>query len=82
MQFYVVYIREAHAIDSDSPLGGEGMPIFEDPSADSVCHSRGGAAKLRNAVFPVPSVERQTTLSAPTRATRSWASTSLARARS
>ena len=27
----MVYIREAHAIDSPSPLGGAGMPIFEDP---------------------------------------------------
>jgi len=27
----VVYIREAHAIDSRSPLGGSGMPILEDP---------------------------------------------------
>ena len=31
VEFYVVYIREAHAIDSSSPLGGGGMPIFEDP---------------------------------------------------
>jgi len=27
----VIYIREAHAIDSRSPLGGGGMPIVEDP---------------------------------------------------
>jgi len=31
VQFYVVYIREAHALDSRSPLGGGGMPIVEDP---------------------------------------------------
>ncbi len=31
VQFYVVYIREAHALDSASPLGGGGMPIVEDP---------------------------------------------------
>ena len=31
VQFYVVYIREAHAIDSRSPLGGFGNPIVEDP---------------------------------------------------
>ena len=31
VQFYVVYIREAHAIDSRSPMGGNGMPIVEDP---------------------------------------------------
>jgi hypothetical protein len=31
VQFFVVYIREAHALDSPSPLGGKGMPIVEDP---------------------------------------------------
>ena len=31
MQFYIVYIREAHAIDSRSPMGGAGSPIVEDP---------------------------------------------------
>lgn len=27
----MVYIREAHAIDSRSPMGGDGAPIVEDP---------------------------------------------------
>jgi len=27
----VVYIREAHALDSRSPAGGDGNPIVEDP---------------------------------------------------
>ena len=27
----MVYIKEAHALDSRSPLGGNGMPIVEDP---------------------------------------------------
>jgi len=31
VQFLVVYIKEAHAIDSRSPLGGDGMPMVEDP---------------------------------------------------
>lgn len=31
MQFYVVYIREAHALDSRSPSGGGENPILEDP---------------------------------------------------
>ena len=26
-----MYIREAHALDSRSPMGGGGMPIVEDP---------------------------------------------------
>ena len=31
VDFYVVYIREAHAIDSRSPSGGGVHPIVEDP---------------------------------------------------
>ena len=31
VQFYIVYIREAHALDSSSPAGGNGNPIVEDP---------------------------------------------------
>ena len=31
MQFYVVYIREAHALDSRMPSGGGANPILEDP---------------------------------------------------
>ena len=31
VQFYVVYIREAHALDSAQPSGGGGNPIVEDP---------------------------------------------------
>jgi len=31
VQFFVVYIREAHALDSRSPMGGGGVPIVEDP---------------------------------------------------
>ena len=33
VQFYIVYIREAHAIDSRSPMGGGGNPIVEDPTS-------------------------------------------------
>jgi hypothetical protein len=31
VEFFVVYIREAHALDSRSPAGGNGTPIVEDP---------------------------------------------------
>lgn len=31
VQFFVVYIREAHALDGISPLGGDGLPLVEDP---------------------------------------------------
>lgn len=38
VQFYVVYIREAHALDSRQPSGGGGNPIVEDPrSLDERC---------------------------------------------
>ena len=32
VQFLIVYIREAHALDSRSPAGGNGNPIVEDPT--------------------------------------------------
>ena len=31
VQFFVVYIREAHALDGVSPLGGGDLPLVEDP---------------------------------------------------
>ena len=31
VEFFVVYIREAHALDGRAPLGGNGMPIVEEP---------------------------------------------------
>ena len=31
MQFYVVYVREAHALDSRMASGGGANPILEDP---------------------------------------------------
>lgn len=31
VEFLVVYIREAHAIDSPMPLGGKGNPLVQDP---------------------------------------------------
>src|SRR5262245_34095766 len=31
VDFYVVYIREAHALDSRSPSGGGVHPVVEDP---------------------------------------------------
>ena len=43
MQFFIIYIREAHAIDGHSPLGGHGMPIVEEPSTlaerEAVCNA-------------------------------------------
>ena len=32
MQFLLVYIREAHALDGEWPITGKGMPLVEDPA--------------------------------------------------
>jgi len=34
VQFFLIYIREAHAIDSERPIEGNGAPIVEDPGTD------------------------------------------------
>lgn len=43
MQFFVVYIREAHALDSRAPLGGGGNPLVLDPAN---LEERRGVAKV------------------------------------
>jgi len=56
VQFFVVYIREAHALDSRSPLGGGGMPIVEDPV--SILERRGVAkvCMTKLALEPMPAL--------------------------
>jgi len=56
VQFFVVYIREAHALDSRSPLGGDGMPIVEDPV--SIVERRGVAkvCMTKLALEPLPAL--------------------------
>lgn len=56
MQFFVVYIREAHPLDGTSPLGGGGMPIVEDPIT---LEERNGVAEVcmtRLALEPMPAL--------------------------
>lgn len=44
VQFYVIYIREAHAIDGPSPMGGaDGSPIVEGATS---WEERAGVAKV------------------------------------
>ena len=31
VEFFVVFIREAHPLDGQSPLGGDGNPVVEEP---------------------------------------------------
>ena len=52
----MVYIREAHALDSASPLGGDGHPILEDPESLA---ERGEVARMcmtKLALEPMPSL--------------------------
>ncbi len=52
----MVYIREAHALDGDSPMGGDGMPIFEDPVS---LEERSGIARVcmtKLALEPIPAL--------------------------
>ena len=52
----MVYIREAHALDSRSPMGGDGHPIVEDPET---LEERAGVAKMcmtKLALEPMPSL--------------------------
>lgn len=56
MQFFVIYIREAHAIDSPSPLIGEGMPIIEDPDSLEERGHVAASCMTRLALDPMPAL--------------------------
>ena len=53
VQFYVVYIREAHALDSASPAGGGLNPILEDPTS---LEERGQVARTCMAALELESL--------------------------
>jgi hypothetical protein len=57
VQFLVVYLREAHALDSAWPLGGEdGMPIVEDPLSLGERRAVARVCMTRLALEPIPAV--------------------------
>lgn len=56
MQFFIVYIREAHAIDSPSPLGGDGMPLVEDPDTWEERSSVAKVCLTRLSLEPIPAL--------------------------
>jgi type I thyroxine 5'-deiodinase len=56
VQFYVVYIREAHAIDSRSPMGGGGMPIVEDPLTLGERSAVAAVCMTKLALEPMPAL--------------------------
>ncbi len=56
VQFYVVYIREAHALDGRSPLGGGRMPIVEDPVTLKERSQVAAVCMTRLALEPMPAL--------------------------
>ncbi len=56
MQFFVVYIREAHAIDSLVPLGGKDNPIIEDPTTFEERKDVAQVCMTKLALEPIPAL--------------------------
>ena len=57
VEFLVVYLREAHALDSRSPLGGaDGMPIVEDPVTLAERQAVAQVCMTKLALEPLPAV--------------------------
>ncbi|MFT7464160.1 MAG: hypothetical protein ACI9EF_002509 [Pseudohongiellaceae bacterium] len=56
MAFFVVYIREALALDSSSPLGGDGMPILEDASTWSERQAAAEVCMAKLSLEPMPAL--------------------------
>jgi hypothetical protein len=56
VQFFVVYIREAHAIDSSWPMGGGGAPIVEDPVSDEEREQVAAVCMAQMALEPMPAL--------------------------
>ena len=52
----MVYIREAHAIDSRSPMGGGIHPILEDPRTDAERREVARVCMAKLALEPMPAV--------------------------
>ncbi len=57
VEFIVVYLREAHALDGRSPLGGDdGMPIVEDPISLLERQAVAKVCMTKLALEPMPAV--------------------------
>ena len=52
----MVYIREAHAIDGDSPLGGGDMPIVEEPLTLTEREGIARVCMVRLELEPIPAL--------------------------
>lgn len=56
MQFFVVYIREAHALDGFLPMGGDGDPIVEDPTTLAERQAVAQVCLSKLALEPIPAL--------------------------
>ena len=57
MQFFVVYIKEAHAIDSRSPMSvEEGMPLIQDAVSQDERNATAKVCMTKMALEPVPAL--------------------------
>jgi hypothetical protein len=54
--FFVVYIREAHALDGRAPLGGNGHPIVEEPLTLAERQSLATTCMAKLALEPIPAL--------------------------
>lgn len=52
----MVYIREAHAIDSRAPMGGNGMPIVEDPVSQGERNAVAKVCMAKLSLEPMPAL--------------------------
>ena len=50
----MVYINEAHAIDSRSPMGGDGMPLVEDPVTQAERNEVAAVCVTKLSLEPIP----------------------------
>ena len=56
VEFFVVYIREAHAIDSFLPKGGGEDPVLEDPTTLDERRAVARQCMTRLALEPIPAL--------------------------
>ncbi len=52
----MVYIREAHALDSRSPILGKGMPVLEEPETFTEREDAAAVCMAKLALEPMPAL--------------------------
>lgn len=56
VEFFVVYIREAHPLDGHSPLGGDGNPVVEEPLTLSERSDVAKVCMTKMELAPIPAL--------------------------